>query len=94
MDQNEEQDIFNVDIARTALSYNANLVVVYNHKKMLFCYEHLQKMMEKFQGKVLNLPLFCAIVSEQGEPCKNENASNSLEFVARTVTKGEALGDF
>ena len=94
MEQNEEMDLYKVDIAKAALSCNANLVVVYNNKKMMVYHEALQEMTEKFPDKVLTLPLFCAMVSENGEPCKNEDTGNSFSFVARGISKDEALAEY
>lgn len=94
MEQKEEMDLYKVDIAKAALSCNANLVVVYNHKKMMVYHEALQEMTEKFPDKVLTLPLFCAMVDENGGPCKEENAGNSFAFVARDIPKDEALDEY
>lgn len=64
MEQNEEMDLYKVDIAKAALSCNVNLVVAYN-KNMLLYHEALQEMTEKNPDKILTLPLFCAMVNKE-----------------------------
>lgn len=94
MEDIEELDMLKFDVGRTALSCNANLVVVYNNKKMIFFYEHLQIAADKFPDKAMTLLMFCGIVDRKGTPCKKEDTGNSFSFVARGISKDEALAEY
>lgn len=94
MEQNEQSEWQKVDLARAALSCNANLIVTYNHKKLMWYYEDLQHLTEKHPDEIFNLVTFCTIVYENGVPCKKEGTKNSFSFVARGISKDEALAEY
>lgn len=94
MEQNEEMDMLKVDVGRAAVSCNANLVVVFNQKKMMFYYENLQKAADLYPDKAMPLFVFLDIVNKQGEPCKKKNTGYSFAFVARGISMDEALDEY
>lgn len=94
MEDNKKSEMLMVDVGRAALSCNANLVVVFNHKKMMFYHEYLQKVADLYPDKTMPLFVFLEIVNKQGEPCKNEKTGNSFAFVARDIPEDEALDEY
>lgn len=80
------------DVGRAAIEANANLVVVFDHKKLFWPFEGLALLAQQTPG-ALTLGLFCACVAKAGEPCKSRKTGNSFRFVARNISREEALQD-
>ena len=80
----EKVDIFDQEVGRAAIECNGNLVVVFNGES--FVKEHPEA--------PLPLSVFCVAVSKVGEPCKYKSTGNSFSFVARSVSRSEALSEY
>lgn len=80
------------DVGRAAIEANANLVVVFDHKKLFWPFEGLALFAQQTQA-ALTLADFCACVAKAGEPCKSRKTGNSFRFVARNISREEALQD-
>lgn len=80
------------DIGRAAIEANANLVVVFDHKKLFWPFEGLVLLAQQTPG-ALTLADFCACVAKAGEPCKSRKTGNSFRFVARNLSPEEAMKD-
>lgn len=80
------------DIGRAAIEANANLVVVFDHKKLFWPFEGLVLLAQQTPA-ALTLADFCACVAKAGEPCKSRKTGNSFSFVARNIPREEALKD-
>lgn len=80
------------DIGRAAIEANGNLVVVFDHKKLFWPFEGLVQLTQQAQA-ALTLADFCACVAKAGEPCKSRKTGNSFRFVARNISREEALKD-
>lgn len=80
------------DVGRAAIEANANLVVVFDHKKLFWSFEGLVQLTQQTQA-ALTLADFCACVAKAGEPCKSRKTGNSFRFVARNISREEALKD-
>jgi hypothetical protein len=80
------------DVGRAAIEANANLVVVFDHKKLFWPFEGLVLLTQQTQA-ALTLADFCACVAKAGESCKSRKTGNSFRFVARNISREEALKD-
>lgn len=80
------------DVGRAAIEANANLVVVFDHKKLFWPFEGLALLAQQTQA-ALTLADFCACVAKAGEPCKSRKTGNSFRFVARNISREEASQD-
>ena len=80
------------DIGRAAIKANGNLVVVFDHKKLFWPFEGLVLLAQQTSA-ALTLGLFCACVARAGEPCESRKTGNSFRFVARNISREEALKD-
>ena len=80
------------DVGRAAIEANANLVVVFDHKKLFWPFEGLALLSQQTPG-ALTLGLFCACVAKAGEPCKSRKTGNSFMLVARNLSPQEAMKD-
>lgn len=80
------------DVGRAAIEANANLVVVFDHKKLFWPFDGLALLAQQTPG-ALTLGLFCACVAKAGEPCKSRKTGNSFMFVARNLSSKEAMKD-
>lgn len=80
------------DVGRAAIEANANLVVVFDHKKLFWPFEGLVQLAQRTPA-ALTLGLFCACVAEAGEPCKSRKTGNSFMLVARNLSPQEAMKD-
>ena len=80
------------DVGRAAIEANANLVVVFDHKKLFWPFEGLALLAQQTPA-ALTLGLFCACVAKAGEPCKSRKTGNSFMFVARNLLPQEAMKD-
>lgn len=80
------------DVGRAAIEANANLVVVFDHKKLFWPFEGLAQLAQQSPA-ALTLGLFCACVAKAGEPCKSRKTGNSFMFVARNLSSQEAMKD-
>lgn len=80
------------DVGRAAIEANANLVVVFDHKKLFWPFEGLALLAQQTPA-ALTLGLFCKCVAEAGEPCKNRKTGNSFMLVARNLSPQEAMKD-
>ena len=80
------------DVGRAAIEANSNLVVVFDHKKLFWPFEGLALLAQQSPA-ALTLGLFCACVAKAGEPCKSRKTGNSFRFVARNISREEALQD-
>ena len=79
-----------VDVGRACIEANANLVVVYSGKKLLWSFEALVYIAKR-SPQALTLSDFCACVLKEGEPCQNKKVGNHFTFVARNVSVKQAL---
>lgn len=91
MDKNQ-LSLATADIGRAAIEANANLVVVFDRKKLFWPFEGLVQLTQQTQA-ALTLADFCACVAKAGEPCKSRKTGNSFRFVARNISREEALKD-
>lgn len=91
MDKNQ-LSLATADVGRAAIEVNANLVVVFDHKKLFWPFEGLVQLVQKTPA-ALTLGLFCACVAKAGEPCKSRKTGNSFMFVARNLSPEEAMKD-
>lgn len=91
MDKNQ-LSLATADIGRAAIEANANLVVVFDHKKLFWPFEGLALLARQSPG-ALTLDLFCACVAKAGEPCKSRKTGNSFMLVARNLSSKEAMKD-
>lgn len=91
MDKNQ-LSLATADVGRAAIEANANLVVVFDHKKLFWPFEGLALLVQKTPA-ALTLGLFCACVAKAGEPCKSRKTGNSFMFVARNLSPEEAMKD-
>ena len=80
------------DIGRAAIEANANLVVVFDHKKLFFPFDGLVWHARHTQA-ALTLADFCACVAKAGYPCKSRKTGNSFMLVARNLSPEEAMKD-
>lgn len=80
------------DIGRAAIEANANLVVVFDHKKLFWPFEGLVLLAQQTLA-ALTLGLFCACVARAGEPCESRKTGNSFMLVARNLSSKEAMKD-
>lgn len=80
------------DVGRAAIEANANLVVVFDHKKLFWPFEGLALLAQQTPA-ALTLGLFCKCVAKAGEPCKSRKTGNSFMFVARNLSPQEAMKD-
>lgn len=86
--------LFKQDVCRCALECNANLVVVYNGRKTFWYHEQLLELVEKSQGKPFTLVEFFVATETAGEICSNKESKCSFSFVARNVSRDEALAEY
>ena len=80
------------DVGRAAIEANANLVAVFDHKKLFWPFEGLVQLAQRTPA-ALTLGLFCACVAKAGEPCKSRKTGNSFMLVARNLSPQEAMKD-
>ena len=80
------------DVGRAAIEANANLVVVFDHKKLFWPFEGLVLLSQQTPD-ALTLGLFCACVVKAGEPCKSRKTGDSFMLVARNLSPQEAMKD-
>ncbi|MUU13533.1 MAG: hypothetical protein EP152_01965 [Prevotella copri] len=90
----EKVDIFDQEIGRAAIECNGNLVVVFNGKKAFWFKEQIESFVKEHPEAPLPLSVFCVAVSKVGEPCKYKSTGNSFSFVARSVSRSEALSEY
>lgn len=83
------------DVGRAAIEANANLVVVFDQKKLFWPFEGLAllALLAQQTPAALTLGLFCKCVAKAGEPCKSRKTGNSFMFVARNLSSQEAMKD-
>ena len=81
-------------IGRAAIECNGNLVVVFNGKKAFWFKEQIESFVKEHPEAPLPLSVFCVAVSKVGEPCKYKSTGNSFSFVARSVSRSEALSEY
>ena len=81
------------DIGRAAIEANANLVVVFDHKKLFLPFDVLVCHYRQTQAAALTIADFCACVANAGDPCKSRKTGNSFRFVARNISQEEAMKD-
>lgn len=79
-----------VDVGRACIESNANLVVVYDGKKVFWPYEGLVYIAKR-TPQAITLSALCAFVHEKGEPCHNKKVGNHFTFVARSIPEQQAL---
>ncbi len=79
-----------VDVGRACIEANANLVVVYDGKKLFWPYDALLYIAKR-SPQAITLSDFCACVQSEGEPCHNKRVGNHFAFVARNVPIKQAL---
>lgn len=91
MDKNQ-LSLATADVGRAAIEANANLVVVFDHKKLFWPFEGLA-LLARQSPAALTLGLFCACVAKADEPCKSRKTGNSFMFVARNLSPQEAMKD-
>lgn len=80
------------DIGRAAIEANANLVVVFDHKKLFLPFDGLVWLAQRTPA-ALTLIDFCACVAKAGDPCKSRKTGNSFMLVARNLSPEEAMKD-
>jgi len=90
----EKVDIFDQEVGRAAIECNGNLVVVFNGKKAFWFKEQIESFVKEHPEAPLPLSVFCVAVSKVGEPCKYKSTGNSFSFVARSVSRSEALSEY
>ncbi len=91
----EKVDIFDQEVGRAAIECNGNLVVVFNGKKAFWFKGTNREFCKKSIPEApLPLSVFCVAVSKVGEPCKYKSTGNSFSFVARSVSRREALSEY
>lgn len=90
----EKVDIFDQEVGRAAIECNGNLVVVFNGKKAFWFKEQIESFIKEHPEAPLPLSVFCVTVSKVGEPCKYKSTGNSFSFVARSVSRREALSEY
>lgn len=79
------------DIGRAAIEANANLVVIFDHKKLFW--PRGTRIACPATPAALTLGLFCACVARAGEPCESRKTGNSFMLVARNLSSKEAMKD-
>ena len=89
MKETDITDIFKLDVGRTAISMNANLLIVYNNKKMFLYHEQLQEIAEEFEEPI-SLGLLSCTCDKVGDAC-DKPQNNSFSFIARDISCEEAL---
>ena len=89
---NNQLSLATADVGRAAIEANANLVVVFDHKKLFWPFEGLALLAQQTPA-ALTLGLFCKCVEEAGEPYKSRKTGNSFMFVARNLSSQEAMKD-
>lgn len=92
MEKKQKLSWATVDVGRACIAANGNLVVAYEGKKCFWPYEGLVQIASQCP-QALTLPAFCACVEKEGEPCKNKKTGAIFMFVARDVSREEALQD-
>ena len=91
MDKNQ-LSLATADVGRAAIEANANLVVVFDHKKLFWPFEGLVQLAQRTPA-ALTLGLFCSCVAKAGEPCKSRKTGNSFMLVARNLSPEKAMKD-
>ena len=56
--------------------------------------EQIRGFVKEHPEAPLPLSVFCVAVSKVGEPCKYKSTGNSFSFVARSVSRSEALSEY
>lgn len=89
----EKVDIFDQEVGRAAIECNGNGMVS-NGKKAFWFKEQIESFVKEHPEAPLLLSVFCVAVSKVGEPCKYKSTGNSFSFVARSVSRREALSEY
>lgn len=89
----EKVDIFDQEVGRAAIECNGNLVVVSMARKH-FGSRNKSRVCKRASRSTSSTLCVCVTVSKVGEPCKYKSTGNSFSFVARSVSRREALSEY